>query len=70
MSTPVYRSLSITAAGFVAKDWDGTDTNGDGVLDPKTDAIKNYEINAEGITYYNPDGTPNVSVTIEGTCFH
>ena len=31
------------------------------------DVTKDYDIVATGITYYNPDGTSNVGITVEGT---
>lgn len=71
MSTITHKSLSISPGNIAAKEWDGiTDTNGDGSLTFDDDAVKNFEITSNKIIYYNSDGTPSVTIDVNGTTLH
>ena len=69
MST--HKSFSIKPGQMIAMEWDGTtDTNGDGHLTFEGDAVKNFEITSEKIVYYDENGSPSVTIDINGTTLH
>jgi len=69
MST--HKSFTIKPGLLVAKEWNGvTDTNADGQLTFAGDAVKSFEVTPEKIVYYSADGSPSVTVDVDGTTLH
>lgn len=71
MSTTSHKSFAIKPGHIVAKEWNGADdNNADGQLTFVGDAVKSFEVTPEKIVYYNADGSPSVTVDVDGTTLH
>jgi len=72
MSTTItHKSFAIKPGHLVAKEWNGVDdNNADDQLTFAGDAVKNFEVTPEKIVYYNADGSPSVTIDVDGTTLH